>query len=139
MGAFMTGESRPETPLALQAAAQTQLLLQVVISEQRRADGSLIIPGETTDEGVLVEAVGIPWFEIVNELARDPSAAFQIPPERWEEIIAGGYRRAGFEEVTLTPRSGDRGRDVIAIKKGFGVVRDRSSQSVQATSQSDRE
>jgi restriction system protein len=33
------------------------------------------------------------------------------------------YTRAGFEEVTLTPRSGDHGRDVIAIKKGVGFIR----------------
>ena len=66
MGAFMAGESRPETPLALQVAAQTQLLLQVVISGRRsHVDGSLIFPGERTDEGTLVEAVGIPWFDIV--------------------------------------------------------------------------
>ena len=49
--------------------------------------------------------------------------AFQISPEKWEEIIAGAYNRAGFDEVTLTPRSGDLGRDVIAIKKGLGSVR----------------
>lgn len=33
------------------------------------------------------------------------------------------YHQAGFEEVTLTPRSGDYGRDVIAVKKGLGTVR----------------
>ena len=41
----------------------------------------------------------------------------------WEEIIAGAYSKAGFDEVTLTPRSGDLGRDVIAVKKGIGSVR----------------
>jgi restriction system protein len=56
-------------------------------------------------------------------LNQDPNVAFQIPPEKWEEIIAGAYHRAGFEEVTLTPRSGDHGRDVIAIKKALGSIR----------------
>ena len=32
-------------------------------------------------------------------------------------------RKAGFEEVTLTPRSGDLGRDVIAVKRGIATVR----------------
>jgi len=32
-------------------------------------------------------------------------------------MIAGVYKESGFDEVTLTPRSGDFGRDVIAIKK----------------------
>lgn len=31
--------------------------------------------------------------------------------------------REGYDEVVLTPRSGDYGRDVIAVKKGFGCVR----------------
>ena len=28
-----------------------------------------------------------------------------------------------FDEVTLTPPNGDGGKDVIAVKKGFGAVR----------------
>jgi restriction system protein len=48
--------------------------------------------------------------------------AFQIPPSKWEEIIAGAYSKAGFDEVTLTPRSGDFGRDVIAVKRGLRVI-----------------
>jgi restriction system protein len=54
---------------------------------------------------------------------RDPSAAYLIPSRMWEEIIAGAYKKAGFDEVTLTPRSGDYGRDVIAVKWGLGSVR----------------
>jgi restriction system protein len=109
----MDGSSRPETPLPLRAAvSNAQLLLQAVI-----------VPGARTDEGKLIEAVTIPWFDIVALLSKDPNVAFQISPEKWEEIIAGAYNRAGFDEVTLTPRSGDLGRDVIAIKKGLGSVR----------------
>ncbi len=111
--AFMTGESRPETPLPLrQAAEKAQLLLQAVVR-----------PGDRTDEGKLIEAVTLPWFDIISLLEKDPNAAFEIPPEKWEEIIAGAYKRAGFDEVTLTPRSGDRGRDVIAVKKALCTVR----------------
>jgi restriction system protein len=110
---FMTGESRPETPLPLRDAAEkAQLLLQAVV-----------VPGERTDEGKIIEAVTIPWFDIIAVLERDPNVAFEIPPEKWEEIIAGAYRRAGFERVILTPRSGDHGRDVIATKHGLGFVR----------------
>ncbi len=111
--AFMTGESRPETPLPLRDAAEkAQLLLQAVV-----------VPGERTDDGKIIEAVTIPWFDIIAMLERDPNVAFEIPPEKWEEIIAGAYRRAGFERVILTPRSGDHGRDVIATKHGLGFVR----------------
>lgn len=76
-----------------------------------------------TEEGKLIQAVNIPWFEIVDLLIKDPNAAYEIPADKWEEIIAGAYHQAGFEEVTLTPRSGDFGRDVIAVKKGLGTVR----------------
>jgi restriction system protein len=109
---FMTGESRPETPLPLRQAAKAQLLLQAVV-----------VPGERVSEGKLIEAVTIPWFDIIAALEKDPNVAFQIPPEKWEEIVAGAYWQAKFDEVILTPRSGDYGRDVIAIKKGIGTVR----------------
>jgi restriction system protein len=56
-------------------------------------------------------------------LKTDPRIAFQLSWEKWEEIIAGAYKKAGFDEVVLTPRSGDYGRDVIATKRGIGLVR----------------
>ena len=84
---------------------------------------AVIIPGDKTQEGQLVESVALPWFDIVELLSRDPAAAYQIEARKWEEIIAGAYQRAGFDEVTLTPRSGDFGRDVIAVKHGLGIVR----------------
>ena len=67
----------------------------------------------------MIEAVTIPWFEIIALLRKDPSIAYQLSWQKWEEIIAGAYKKAGFDEVTLTRRSGDYGRDVIAIKKGL--------------------
>ena len=62
---------------------------------------TIIVPGNKTSEGRLIEAVAIPWFEIVKLLRDDPNVAFQIPPDRWEEIIAGAYRQAGFEERSV--------------------------------------
>jgi restriction system protein len=56
-------------------------------------------------------------------LQEDPASAYQLGWEKWEEIIAGAYQREGFDEVILTPRSGDRGRDVIATKWGIGSIR----------------
>ena len=38
-------------------------------------------------------------------------------------MIAASYVQAGLEDVTLTPQSGDFGRDVIAVKRGFVTVR----------------
>lgn len=79
--------------------------------------------GDRTDDGRLIRCVAIPWFEIVAFLEKDPTAAYAIDPFKWEEIIAGAYIEAGFDEVVLTPRSGDNGRDVVATKKGIGSIR----------------
>jgi restriction system protein len=92
--------------------SSTSLLLQ-----------SVIVPSTKTREGHLIEAVALPWFEIIELLKNDPTIAYKLPPRKWEELIAGAYKKAGFDEVTLTPRSGDYGRDVIAVKRGLGFVR----------------
>jgi restriction system protein len=76
------------------------------------------------DEGRVIASVGIPWRRIVALINADPSAIYQIDGFKWEEIIAGAYEESGlFDEVILTPRSGDRGRDVIATKHGRFSVR----------------
>lgn len=83
---------------------------------------AVIVPGESTHEGVLVQAVAVPWLEIMEIIAKDPDVIYQIDSRKWEEIIAGAYRKQGFD-VVLTPRSGDGGVDVIATLKGYGSIR----------------
>ncbi len=78
--------------------------------------------GDKNADGRTILALAPAWFEILSLLEKDPSLAFQIPHWKWEEIIAGSYERRGFK-VTLTPRSGDLGRDVVAEKSGWGCVR----------------
>jgi restriction system protein len=70
-----------------------------------------------SDEGLIIRAVSTPWREIVKILKHDPKAAFTIPPDKWEELVAAAFDKAGYDDVILTPRSGDYGRDVIAVKK----------------------
>jgi restriction system protein len=84
---------------------------------------SRVIPEEKVAEGLIIKAVSLPWFDIINCIKKDPGIVFQLSAEKWEEMIAGAYAQAGFDKVILTPRSGDLGRDVIAIKKGLGEVR----------------
>ena len=84
---------------------------------------SIIIPERTTTEGILVRSTSQVWNEIVQTLGNDWTVAYQIPPDKWEEIVAGAFNKAKYDEVTLTPRSGDHGRDVIAIKHGIGCVK----------------
>ena len=86
---------------------------------------SLIIPESKTAEGVLIASIALPWRKIWKLITEDPSLMYQIDdPWRWEEIIAASYQESGlFDEVILTPRSNDGGKDVIAIKKGYGSIR----------------
>lgn len=84
---------------------------------------SIIIPERRVAEGILVKSTAILWREIVESLGSDWSRAYQLSPQQWEELIAGAFKKAQYDEVVLTPRSGDHGRDVIAIKHGVGCVK----------------
>jgi restriction system protein len=91
---------------------QAGLLLQAVV-----------VPGKNASEGRIIESIEPAWFEIARLMQSDPSVIYQIDDRKWEEIIAGAYKKAGYEEVILTPRSGDHGRDVIAVKQGLWTIR----------------
>jgi restriction system protein len=91
--------------------------------EQELMLQAVLTLGEKTSEGQLIEAVAIAWFKIVQELVRDPTLMYQLDWRKWEEMIAGAYEAQGWDEVILTPRSGDDGRDVIAVRHDFGSIR----------------
>lgn len=84
---------------------------------------AIVVPHSKTTEGTLIEAVAPVWFEIARWIQADTDCIFRISPEKMEELIAGSYKRDGFDEVILTPRSGDGGKDVIAVKHGFFTVK----------------
>jgi restriction system protein len=84
---------------------------------------TLVVPGPHVNDGIIVEAVTAPWIEIVKHLERDPNFLHSVPWRKLEEVIAGAYKKAGFDEVVLTSASDDKGRDVIAVKRGFVQVR----------------
>lgn len=111
--------------------SQLELLhrvLPVLRAARQHADlpvvtlAALLSFGNKTSEGRLVEAVAIPWFRIISLIREDSQYIYEINPFDWEQIIAGAYKAAGFDEVILTPRSGDKGRDVIATMRGLGSV-----------------
>lgn len=84
---------------------------------------AVVRPYERTREGELIKAVSIPWKRVVEILVKRPQLAFELSPRTWEEVIAAAFDAAGYDEVTLTPRSRDHGRDVIAVKRGVGSIR----------------
>jgi restriction system protein len=110
--------------------ANTETRIQELLrtASERFNEASLVLqavvePYSKTHEGELVRAIAIPWKAIVQRLEKDWTEAYKIPPRVWEQIIAAAYDRDGFDEVTLTPGSGDFGRDVIAVKRGIGCIR----------------
>lgn len=84
----------------------------------------IISLGAKTDEGQIVEAVTPAWIAVVDKILRDRIALYEFSKysREFEELIAGAYERDQWE-VILTPRSGDRGRDIIATKPGFVSIR----------------
>ena len=83
---------------------------------------ALLTFGDKTKEGQLIEAVGIPWYKILDLLIRDPNELYNMDPRKFEEFIAGAWEQYGYK-VILTPRSGDMGRDIIAWKDGLGSIK----------------
>jgi restriction system protein len=84
---------------------------------------SVVIPENKVAEGVLVKSVSTAWYAAIKEMEKDWSAAYGIDSRVWEEIIAGALKEDGYDEVVLTPRTHDFGRDVIATKKGRGAIK----------------
>jgi restriction system protein len=98
---------------------KTQQPLEVLLQ------AALVTFGDATKEGRLVQEVRVPWWSIIREIERDSNFIHEFVknPHLFEEFIAGAYEKAGCPRVTLTPRSGDLGRDVIAEWPGIGAVR----------------
>lgn len=84
---------------------------------------ALVEPTGSTPDGDVIVSVQPAWDAIIKLIQEDPDALFKMDPRKFEELIAASYEQAGFDEVILTPRSGDFGRDVIATKRGFWSIR----------------
>lgn len=72
---------------------------------------------QLVDDGEIIRSLDIPWMYILSELGRNPQLLFSFSdnPRSFEEFLAACYKRAGWDEVILTPQRGDKGRDIIAI------------------------
>jgi hypothetical protein len=58
-----------DTPLVLR---ETNSLPQLVMK-------TVIVPGKETDEGLLIEAVTLPWFDIIEEIRRPEGRLSNTP------------------------------------------------------------
>lgn len=99
-------------PVTLKAAGVVGPLPSVSV-------GGVLVTGDRVHDGVLIISVTAGWLEFIRRFNADPKEMYQVDPRLLEEIVAGAIRQEGlFDDVVLTPRSGDFGRDVIATKRG---------------------
>lgn len=56
------------------------------------------------------------WNSMLAELRRNPKSIFDLPPRKFEELVAEMLTRDGFS-VTLTPETRDGGKDILALNK----------------------
>jgi hypothetical protein len=78
---------------ALASVASTARVITDVVSATNLLLQAVVVPGDDTNEGQLIEAVALPWFEIVAHLRHNPKIAHEIDPRKWEEIVAAAYRQ----------------------------------------------
>jgi hypothetical protein len=59
---------------------------------------------------------------LLNQVCRDPELMRRIGARDFEGVVATLVEHLGFENVVLTPRSGDEGRDVLATTRVHGIA-----------------
>lgn len=114
--------------LAAKASLSAQEELVPALGRTHEAEQNLLLQAVVMNigavpEGKLIVAVAPVWTAFLKELHRDPHFLDQLSPRQVEEFIAACYEGDGWNDVILTPRSGDNGCDVIATKRGMYSIR----------------
>jgi restriction system protein len=78
--------------------------------------GKLFVPGDTTADGVVIAASLVPWRVLDRAQKEDPKFWEHFDPYMFEELIGTIFKEEGYEYTIITPKSGDRGRDIIAVR-----------------------
>tara|TARA_Y100001951_G_C11285229_1_gene268230 strand:- start:95 stop:895 length:801 start_codon:yes stop_codon:yes gene_type:complete len=60
-------------------------------------------------------------ISIIQKVISDPELMRKIPPRDFELFVGELIDKLGFSDVSVTPRSNDQGRDIIASKSINGV------------------
>jgi restriction system protein len=113
-------------PLRVDEAARVAAQLEraaAVLASLPFALPSVVDVVGTVPDGALIEVVGPAMRRIIELLHEDPGALQRLDWRTVEEVVAAAYKADGFDEVILTPRSGDLGRDLIATKYGRHSIR----------------
>jgi hypothetical protein len=79
-------------------------------SEER---SKIILPEEFRERLETVQFLPIKLFE---QISNDPNLMRGMDPREFENLIAELMYKSGFENIIVTPRSNDKGRDILATK-----------------------
>jgi len=90
----------------------SSLRVENTAEELYRSDEG-IKPGESQTLRLDVELIN---NELIQRLAQRPELMRELDPRKFEELIADLLRDRGYD-VTLTPKSKDGGRDILAIRR----------------------
>jgi HJR/Mrr/RecB family endonuclease len=82
-----------------------------ISDEDENSETNIILP-EFIDTSL--KQVGFLPLTLVKKVYDEPSLLRQIDPRDFEYFIAEIIEKLGFENVSVTPRSGDGGQDIIA-------------------------
>lgn len=77
-----------------------------------------IVPAEALGDLKRVEFAPV---VLLDRALRNPDIMRLLQARQFEGFIAALIDQLGFEDVILTPRSGDEGRDVLATKRIHGI------------------
>lgn len=83
---------------------------------------AIIAVVDQNPEGSVINFLDPYFHQLVETMLQNRILVYEQDWRRWEQILAAAYSKAGYH-VTLTPRSRDKGRDLIAEKKGVASVK----------------
>ena len=113
------------------AIASAGFVAEIELSESEDDRGSKKDPAKEAEEKLIEEApagylenlrrVDFVPIALLDRALRNPEAMRSFSPRDFEDFIAELTEGLGFEDVMVTPRSGDKGRDVLATKRVHGI------------------
>ena len=114
---------RPIIKYIIATSSKTRPVIKKIIESSVLFGLMTIIKVERVVPDGQIITLGPFYDRLLDEIHKNPEIIYQLDWRKMEELVAAAYDKEGFDEVILTPRSGDNGRDVIAIKKGFGSIK----------------
>ncbi|GMQ79373.1 MAG: hypothetical protein BMS9Abin02_1958 [Anaerolineae bacterium] len=78
----------------------------------------LILPEDAEERIARVDYLP---YKIMDAIAVNPDLMHDLSPREFEKLIADLIGNLGFNDIILTPRSGDGGRDVLATQHIHGI------------------